>query len=254
MDPRPPAPTQNNVKTFYQRPWIDRVTGRYTVSWEDNGRVASIRVHNRLTDLEGHRPPLASLMRVPATVKTYFEAKRRSILKRPVPFLVYEAIEHMKELIKVGDRVVELGGGNSTLWFLDQGAHVTTIEHSAEWADEIRAAALERLGSSAAKRLHVEVAEGDDALAFAAGLEDGSYDLALIDCMNAFTWRLDGVHALAPKVQAGGTLCLDNSDHPNNWAAVEALGRAGQLRFTGLAPMCAVVTQTSFWTIQPDAR
>ena len=67
--------------------------------------------------------------------------------------------------------------------------------------------------------------------------------------MNAFTWRKAGVEALLPKVRNGGTMCLDNSDHPNNWSAVQLLGADKRLRFTGYAPMCPVVTQTSFWTV-----
>ncbi|QDV06054.1 Methyltransferase domain protein [Planctomycetes bacterium Poly30] len=249
MDQRPPQPEANNVRTFYQRPWLDRLTGHYTVAWENEGRVASIRIRNRLTDMEGHRPALASLLRIPATVKTYFEAKRRTILKTPVPFLVYEAIEHMEPLIGPGKKVVELGGGNSTLWFLERGAEVTTIEHSEEWARQIRSEAATRLGDEAASRLTLHVAAGDEAIAFASSLPEASFDLALVDCMNAFTWRLDGVQTLAPKVRSGGTLCLDNSDHPNNWAAVSLLGRDHRTRFTGYAPMCPVVTQTSFWTL-----
>ncbi len=249
MDTRPPAPTSNNVRTFYTRPWLDRLTGRYTVSWENEGNVASIRVHNRITDMEGHKPSLASLMKVPATVKTYFEAKKRSILKNPVPFLVYEAIEHLGTLVEPGSKVVELGGGNSTLWFLGQGAEVVTFEHSPEWAEHITAFARESLGDDAASRLTVHVAAGDEALELARSLDDSSFDIALVDCMNAFTWRKAGVEALLPKVRSNGTMCLDNSDHPNNWSAVELLGKSDRLRFTGYAPMCPVVTQTSFWTV-----
>lgn len=249
MDHRPPQPESNNVRTFYRRPWLDRLTGRYTVAWENDGRVASIRVRNRLTDMEGRRPSLASLMHIPATIKTYFEAKRRTILKKPLPFLVYEAIEHMESLIGPGTRVVELGGGNSTLWFLARGAEVTTIEHSEEWAREIASETARRLGAEAVSRLTLKVAAGEEAISFAASLQDASFDLVLVDCMNAYTWRIEGVEALAPKVRSGGTLCLDNSDHPNNWSAVSRLGRDKRKRFTGYAPMCPVVTQTSFWTL-----
>lgn len=249
MDNRPPDPASNNVRTFYQRPWVDRLTGHYTVAWQNDGRVASIRIRNRLTDMEGHRPSLASLMRVPATVKTYFEAKRRAILKQPLPFLVYEAIEHLETLVQPGRRVVELGGGNSTLWFLAKGARVVTIEHSEEWAEEIRKETKARLGEDALKRLTIHIAEGEDALSIATELPDGEFDIALVDCMNAHTWRKEGARALRPKVRPGGTLCLDNSDHPNNWAAVTELGKEARTRFTGLAPMCPVVTQTSFWKI-----
>ncbi|MEL6716859.1 MAG: class I SAM-dependent methyltransferase, partial [Planctomycetota bacterium] len=137
--------------------------------------------------------------------------------------------------------------------FLERGAEVVTIEHSEEWAAHVRAAAAARHGSSAP--LRVVVAEGADALAAARALEDGSFDVALVDSMNAHTWRRDAVEAALPKVAEGGALCLDNSDHPNNWAAVTWLGRDARRRFTGYAPMCPVVTQTSFWEVRaPQAR
>lgn len=245
---RPPDPTSNNVKTYYRFPLIDRLTGRYTVDWESEGQVASIRVHNRLTDLEGFKPNLASLMQIPNTVRTYLEAKRRPILKNPVPFLVYEAIDHLETLVSPGVSIVELGGGNSTLWFLERGASVTTIEHSEAWADSIMNAVIERLGQSGAERLTLVIAEGANAISALESLPAESVDVALVDCMNAFTWRKAGVEAVIPALRSGGTLCLDNSDHPNNWAAVTMLGRESRVRFTGYAPMCPVVTQTSFWS------
>lgn len=244
---RPPDPTENNVKTFYRRPVLDRLTGRYTVAWKSDGQVATIRRHNRLSDMEGFKPSLASLLKLPTTLKTYVEAKRRAILRKPLPFLVYEAIDHLETLVGAGTRVLELGGGNSTLWFLERGAEVVTIEHSAEWAADIREAARERFGDDV--KLTVIVAEGREALDAVAGLEDASFDVALVDCMNAFTYRRDGVIGVRPKIRDGGVLCLDNSDHPNNWSAVTLLGRESRTRFTGYAPMCPVVTQTSFWVV-----
>lgn len=244
---RPPDPVQNNVETFYRRPLLDRLTGRYTVSWKNGDSVNSIRRHNRLEDMEGYRPSASSLGRLGTTFRTYLESKRRSILKSPMPFLVYEAIEHLETLVQKGTRVVEFGGGNSTLWFLERGAEVFTVEHSKEWAHEIRAAATERFGDHVP--LELVVAESDEALGRVRACPDASFDIALVDCMNAFTWRRDAVEAALPKVQPGGTMCLDNSDHPNNWAAVTLLGRDDRQRFTGYAPMCPVVTQTSFWTV-----
>ncbi|MEL6429612.1 MAG: class I SAM-dependent methyltransferase [Planctomycetota bacterium] len=252
-DQRPPDPTENNVRTFYRRPLLDRLTGRYTVAWQSESRVATIRRRNRLEDMEGFRPAWSSLRHLPATVRSYLEARRRPILRRPVPFLVHEAIEHLATLVRPGARVLEFGGGNSTLWFLARGAEVVTIEHSEEWADHVRAAAVERHGPDAP--LRVVVAEGSEALAAANALDDASFDVGLVDCMNAHTWRRDAVEAALPKVAPGGTLCLDNSDHPNNWAAVTWLGRDARRRFTGYAPMCPVVTQTSFWEVRaPQAR
>tara|TARA_R110002072_G_scaffold125244_6_gene260962 strand:- start:30058 stop:30810 length:753 start_codon:yes stop_codon:yes gene_type:complete len=244
---KPNAPEQNNVQTFYEHPTLDRLTGHYTVEWENSDGTQQIKVHNRITDLEGHAPSLFSLMRLPKVVKSYRDAKRHPILPEPVPFLVLDAIAFLEQKLEPGMRVLEIGGGNSTLWFLAQGCEVHTIEHSPDWAEHMRGFAEERLGSEACERMHLHVEQGEDAIAHIESLDEQSFDIVLVDCMNEFTWRKDCVRAGRSKVKPGGWMCLDNSDHPNNWNAAELMLDKERIRFTGWAPMCSVVTQTSFW-------
>lgn len=246
---RPPAPQTNAVTTRYTRPALDRWTGRYTVSWETRSGAHEIRVHTRLMDMEGHPPSLASVLRAPAILRTYLQARRHPILPDPVPFLVWDAIRFLEGLVRPGTRVLEVGSGNSTLWFLRQGCWVTSLEHSPEWARLVAEAASRSFEHERRGRLRQHVVEGDAAVSLVEGLPDASFDLALIDSMNAHTWRRDALRAALPKVAPGGWVALDNSDHPNNWAAVEDMGEAGRTRFTGFAPMCPTVTQTSLWRL-----
>lgn len=244
---RPTPPDRNNVRTFYEHPLLDRPTGRYTVEWENSEGRQRIRVHNRLRDMEGHKPSLASLMRLPSVVKSYRDAKRHPILPNPVPFLVWDAIRFIEPEVKPGMDVLEVGGGNSTLWFLERGARVETIEHSGQWADDIRRATRDRLGADALERLTIHVEHGEAAIERIRARADARLDLLLVDCMNEFTWRHDCVAAGRDKIRAGGWMVLDNSDHPNNWSAADLMLDKERIRFTGWAPMCSVVTQTSFW-------
>jgi hypothetical protein len=206
-----------------------------------------IKVHNRITDMEGHKPSLFSLMRLPQVVRSYRDSKLHPILPDPMPFLVMDAIEFLKERLEPGMRVLEVGGGNSTLWFLGQGCEVHTIEHSPEWAEHMRAFAKERLDSESCERMHLHVEHGKDAISHIESLDEQSVYIVLVDCMNAYTWRNECVRAGRSKVKSGGWMCLDNSDHPNNWNAAELMLDKERVRFTGWAPMCSVVTQTSFW-------
>ena len=144
-------------------------------------------------------------------------------------------------------KVLEVGGGNSTLWFLQQGCEVMTIEHDGDWARYIKDFVASELGSTAKNNLHMYVEQGASAIELINTAADDHYDLVLVDCMNKFTWRKECVAAARRKVKAGGWLCLDNSDHPNNWNAVELMHDRKRIRYTGWAPMCSVVTQTSFW-------
>ena len=123
---RPDTPEANNVRTFYRRPLLDRLTGHYTAEWENQDGTHSTTVHNRLRDFEGNAPSMHSLLRLPRIVRTYLASRRKPILDEPVPFLVLDAIAFLDEILEPGMRVLEVGGGNSTLWFLAHGAHVTT--------------------------------------------------------------------------------------------------------------------------------
>ncbi|MCP3920737.1 MAG: hypothetical protein GY711_34860 [bacterium] len=247
---RPATPQFNNVRTFYERPLLDRWTGRYTAEWENADGVHRKTVHNRLRDFEGNAPSLHSLLRLPRILRTYLASRRRPILAHPVPFLVLDAVLFLDEILEPGMRVLEVGGGNSTLWFLERGAQVTTIEHSPEWAREIERYATDKLGAEAAARLDLHVCEGVDAIERIERLGSGTRNLALIDCKNAHTWRRDCVAAARPKLRSRGWMVLDNSDHPNNWSSVELMSDLERVRFTGFAPMCPVVTQTSFWQVK----
>jgi predicted O-methyltransferase YrrM len=145
-------------------------------------------------------------------------------------------------------KVLEIGGGNSTLWFLAQGAHVTTIEPNGRWADAIHARAID------AERLNLVVLKGEDALAFLAGLSPASFDVALIDSWNADLRRNDCIPIVRDKVAPGGWLILDDTDHPYNWAGVDAMAGHSRERHVGYAPMSLTVNETSLWHQGSDSR
>lgn len=237
------------MRTFYRRPLLDRLTGHYTVEWETEEGPQILTAHNRLTDLEGHLPSLASLMRLPQVAGSYLAARRHPILPEPVPFLVWDAIRFLEGALKPGMRVLEVGSGNSTLWFLKRGCRVTSIEHSEAWARHVRGYVSERLDERYAERLEQHVVAGEAAVQRIERFDDRQFDLALVDCMNEYTSRPDALRAARPKVRADGWMVLDNSDHPQNGPAVEHMADRTRIRFTGFAPMASVVCQTSAWAL-----
>lgn len=240
------SPRADDVRTFYERPVLDRISARYVVAWTSSDGEHRIRVHNRLRDLQGRPPSWRSVLRLPHVLATYWAVRRKPLLTRPLPFLTYDAIRQLAQIVAPGTRVLELGSGNSTLWLLQRGAHVTSIEHDPTWASSVRAEAEQR-GFGARLALHCE--DGSEALARIANAREAEFDLALIDCKNAFTSRYHAVELARAKVRSGGWLCLDNSDHPNNWAAAELMADRPRWTHSGYGPMCAVVTQTSLWQL-----
>jgi len=53
------------------------------------------------------------------------------------PWIVFGAKEFLAQLLKPGCKVFEYGMGGSTLFFLDSGCHVISIEHNPEWGERL---------------------------------------------------------------------------------------------------------------------
>src|SRR5690606_32965680 len=58
-----------------------------------------------------------------------------------LPWWVWRAIRFVGGTLRPSDRVLEVGGGFSTLWLAKRAAAVVTIEESAEWRSRVAEAA-----------------------------------------------------------------------------------------------------------------
>ncbi len=243
-------PNAKTVKSSYEKPIIDKLLGRTTLKWEcDDGHVEQLKASLRFTDYEGNFPSLYSVARLPYVVKTYFQARKSPIMKNPVPFIVLDAIKFLEKLVRPGMRVLELGGGNSSLWFLEKGVNLTTYEHNVDWAQMIIKTVHSNPGKYNENRFNLNVMQGTDAITDLKRLENEYYDVVLIDSMNDFTRRNDCIRAALKKVKPGGWLVLDNSDNPVNWGGAELVEWREMHKFTGFCPMAFFVCQTTFWKI-----
>jgi hypothetical protein len=238
---RPAAPV-DVPRIYYRHPRLDRPLGRYTAEWDGPSGKVRVQTFNRLQDWEGNFPSLYSLLRLPYVLRTYIQRKRFYILPTPVPFLVLDAIKRLDEIVRPGMRVLEIGGGNSTLWFLAKGAIVTTFEHDANWAEEIKRAA----GADA--KLSLNVSMGQKAVKLIDGLPDHSFDLSLVDSTGHIpsAWCMPSIRR---KLKPAGWMVLDNSDMPANWRAVGLMADRDREWYVGYSPMALKVSQTSFWRV-----
>ena len=241
MRVRPAAPA-GVPRVFYRRPLLDRPLGRYTAEWEGPDGQVHYQTLNRVQDWEGNWPSLYSVLRLPYVIWTYLQGKRSYILPKPVPFLVLDAIKRLDGLVGPGAKVLEIGGGNSTLWFLSKGAQVTTFDHDAEWVKSIELAARGN------ERLRITVAIGQEAVRLIDALPDQTIDLALVDSTGHIPATLC-IPSVRRKLKRGGWLVLDNSDMPANWRGVEMMADKDRERYVGYSPMAFKVGQTSFWRV-----
>jgi hypothetical protein len=167
---------------------------------------------------------------------------RKDPLEHRRPWWNYKAVRFVESHLPEHARVFEYGGGASTLWLLDQGATVTTVEDNSEWLDRLRRRIpdgdLRFIPAGPAD--HADANGSFDAYAEAIlGEPDDSFDLVIVDGRA----RRDCVLAAAPKVKPGGMLLLDDSQ----WSDTEPPARSNLHRLR--APYADLPDELSNWPV-----
>lgn len=162
----------------------------------------------------------------------------------PMPWLTYPALDWLAGRAHRLASVVEFGAGASTLWFLANGAKVTSIEHDDAWVQELRPTLPDGCELVQVPADEAGYVRGVDR----AGL--GAFDLALVDGLH----RGACVRAVLPHLKPSSLLCLDDSQRPAYAAIIDELHRDGfrSIGFRGLAPIVAEVKETRFFSRSLD--
>lgn len=195
---------------------------------------------------------------------------------QPLPWFTFGAIEFLQRLVRPEDRVFEYGAGHSTLWWQQRARCLTSVEHDAEWVEQIRPSLR-----SNARIVHVErfsnypdthgviieeyrqrmrriswpdyeqekvVRRGlaDNGFeGYAAVIMDHAdpFDIIVVDGMARRLCCAFAIRKLAPD----GVIILDNSNRRDYDAAFDILEEAGfrQIPFWGLVPGANFMTCTS---------
>lgn len=138
-----------------------------------------------------------------------------------------------------GARVFEFGGGASTLWLIDKGCVVRTVEHDATWHAELQT----RVRGVARVEL---IPPGDDYRAYVTSVlaePDHSCDLVIVDGRERVRCGL----AAMPKVKPGGMLLLDDSERPRYSELHQALAGWDATHLRGLKPGDWIPRTSSVW-------
>ena len=124
---------------------------------------------------------------------------------QPIPMMSYGLVEYLMSLDLSGSDILEVGGGQSTRFWLGRARSVRTIEHVAAW-----------LPDPAEYPNFVPVPVTPDGYPQAIRAQPGPFDLVVLDCAaNRYECALPCADQLRP----GGAIILDNSDwHPNTAA------------------------------------
>lgn len=163
----------------------------------------------------------------------------RSTMRLRLPWLPYRLIDDLSLRVGPGSRVLEFGGGGSTLWFLDRGASLITVEDHEGWAARLAAS----VGSATSWELRHRPVEGGAYAAAADDLPDSSLDVVLVDGKV----RPACIRAVVGKVRPGGVLLVDDVDRPE-YAGVLASVPWPRTDVVGFAPAKPTLAYTAVLT------
>lgn len=168
---------------------------------------------------------------------------RESVLGdgRPVPMMSYGLVEYLLSLDLSAAAVLELGAGQSTLFWSERARSVCTLEHDPEWLSRI----------SRENRGNVRTVEViPDGYADALSAIEDKFDIIVIDCGAN---RYECARRVGPKLRKGGMIILDNSDwHPRTAAFLRTLDLI-QIDYPDFRPLHHFRCTTSIF-LHPDFR
>ncbi|MFT6332809.1 MAG: hypothetical protein ACJAW3_001157 [Lentimonas sp.] len=153
---------------------------------------------------------------------------------KPLPLYTYSAIEYLNSLDFSNKTIFEFGSGQSTLYWIEKGANVTSVENSAEWFNKINILS----GNKAIYAKHQN--EYVNSI-----LEHDSFDLIIID--GIFSRYLCSQNAIK-KIKSNGLIILDHSDwYPNTAKLIKESLDWIQVDFYGIRPTKTDTSVTSFF-------
>ena len=194
---------------------------------------------SRLHDYDNRLLPPNAVVDVPRVLRQAI--RRRRYGWRPIlPWVPYPAIRRIQELIQPDWDVLEMGSGNSTLWFATRVKHIRSMESDPYWYSRVKAGLA---GASAA--IDYEFINVDQRPGSYWELKEDqveSYDFVMVDGL----FREECIKSALRAARPGGYIYLDNIDSERAAFAVlkeAVMKRGGSIELlTGLPPAQPTVT------------
>ena len=199
----------------------------------------------------------------------YFTSLSARPLSSERPWMAFEAIAGLEELLRPEDLLFEYGSGGSTLFFARRVAKVVSVEHETSFCSVVS----RRLAEEGIENVEYHCVPPEPDRSAAAGdpgrfgstnaacrrmsferyvtvldsREEGSFDWIVVDGRA----RVDCVrHAMAP-LRPGGVLVLDNSNRPQYAPAIDLLEGWKASHYYGPVFGDYVFSRTSFFRKPP---
>src|SRR5437588_6285028 len=173
-------------------------------------------------------------------------------IQAALPWLSWPCVDFLRRHVKPGLRVLEWGGGGSTIFFTAAGCEVTTIESNRVWQERI----LKRLaqaGDAVRRRVTLRFVDCEEGQpggldSYVDQVHDGGpWDIVLID---GWAQRIRCMKESASEVKTGGLVILDNAekDYTRVPAALSSEFKE-RLKFSGFGPCRIRPTRTDVFVM-----
>ncbi len=161
----------------------------------------------------------------------------------PVPWWTYSCTHYLDQMISTDSSVIEFGGGASTLWWLNRGNKVLTVETDPKWSENITAQVELNPKKDNWELITVsEISRSN----LAPLINSRQFDVVINDGLGD---RTEIIELLKSLRNERGFLIWDNSDRIEYKEGLEALAEIGlaRLDFFGLSPINAYCSQTTIF-------
>lgn len=167
---------------------------------------------------------------------SFCQALQRRMFDRypELPWIPFRAISALSTLCRNDWKVVEIGGGMSTLWLSERCGHIITIEASEAWYRKLS----ELLSKRKLTNVDLRYEPCGDKMCDFSAVDDGAVDLLFIDGGPRQSCLAHGFS----KVRSSGWIYLDNWDVPAFWVGSNEflVARSNEIasstRFTDYVP------------------
>lgn len=136
---------------------------------------------------------------------------------RPIPWVTHKAVLFLDQFMKDNPhaKVLEFGCGSSTLWFAQRTKNLVSIEHSAQWFNDINSMLHENEKCFPVQLILHEMPY----YSVCDNFPDNYFDLILVDGRNRSGCIKNAIRTL----KHGGILMLDNAERPYYQKALDLL-------------------------------
>jgi hypothetical protein len=154
----------------------------------------------------------------------------------PIPWWTYGSIQFVDQIVSSTAEVLEIGGGNSTVFWSNRGNQVLTLETNAQWVVKI----LDHVSH----KTHIKQIQHASPSCVEDAIGDRKFDVAVNDGPGDRTLIVD---LLLESLKPGGILIWDNSERSEYAKKISEIRNRGwkELSFHGLGPINAYASSTS---------